>query len=61
MGAAVAGVSDRLPIDDYREEILTRIARDRVTIIHGETGCGKSSRLPVILLEDAEVYLYIYT
>ena len=28
--------------------------RDRVTIIHGETGCGKSSRLPVILLEDAE-------
>ena len=46
--------SDKLPIDAYREEILMRIKRDRVTIIHGETGCGKSSRLPVILLEDAE-------
>ena len=45
---------DLLPIDAYREEILKRIARDRVTIIHGETGCGKSSRLPVILLDDAE-------
>jgi ATP-dependent RNA helicase DHX29 len=43
-----------LPIDAYREEILRRVNRDRVTIIHGETGCGKSSRLPLILLEDAE-------
>jgi hypothetical protein len=32
----------------------THTQRDRVTIIHGETGCGKSSRLPIILLEDAE-------
>ena len=51
---AVKGVRDLLPIDAYKEEILYRIKRDRVTIIHGETGCGKSSRLPVILLEDAE-------
>ena len=43
-----------LPIDAYRIDILTRIARDRVTIIHGETGCGKSSRLPHMLLEEAE-------
>ena len=50
----VKGVRDLLPIDAYKEEILYRIKRDRVTIIHGETGCGKSSRLPVILLEDAE-------
>jgi hypothetical protein len=25
VGAVVAAVSDKLPIDDYREEILTRI------------------------------------
>ncbi|CAM9128667.1 unnamed protein product, partial [Ectocarpus fasciculatus] len=42
-----------LPIDAYREEILHRIARDRVTVIHGETGCGKSSRVPAMLLEHA--------
>ena len=48
LAAAVAG----LPIDAHREEILDTIARNRVTIISGETGCGKSSRLPLMLLED---------
>jgi HrpA-like RNA helicase len=43
-----------LPIDQYKEQILETIMRDRVTIIHGETGCGKSSRLPVMLLQSAE-------
>ena len=47
--------STGLPIDAYREEILHRVGRDRVTIIHGETGCGKSSRLPAILYEDSVV------
>ena len=42
-----------LPIDEHRKKILDHIERDRVTIIQGETGCGKSSRLPVMLLEDA--------
>ena len=46
-------VRSALPIDEHRDEILYRIGRDRVTIIQGETGCGKSSRLPVMLLEDA--------
>jgi hypothetical protein len=36
--------SDILPIDEYRDEILEKLQRDRVVIIHGETGCGKSSR-----------------
>lgn len=30
--------STALPADAYREQILQQIARDRVTIIHGETG-----------------------
>ena len=47
-------VNQALPIDAYREEILHRIARDRVTVIHGETGCGKSSRVPAMLLEHAK-------
>ena len=30
--------SNALPTDAYREQILEQIERDRVTIIHGETG-----------------------
>ena len=45
---------DELPIDKYRDSILHRISSDRVTVIQGGTGCGKSSRLPVMLMEDAE-------
>ena len=39
-----------LPIDEHETEILDAVNRQRVTIIHGETGCGKSSRVPVMLL-----------
>ena len=42
-----------LPIDKNKKEILERINRDRVSIVQGDTGCGKSSRLPVMLLEDS--------
>lgn len=52
-GGDATVVLDKLPIDAYRDEILERVRRDRVTIIHGETGCGKSSRLPLMLYEDA--------
>ena len=40
-----------LPIDSHEERIIANIANHRVTIIHGETGCGKSSRVPVMLLD----------
>jgi hypothetical protein len=43
-----------LPIDHHRDRILAKIASDRIVIIHGETGCGKSSRLPVMLYENAQ-------
>ncbi len=36
-GGAASGL---LPIDAHRDEILRRIERDRVVIIHGETGAG---------------------
>ena len=41
-----------LPIDDHRDEILAQVARNRVTILIGETGSGKSSRMPMMLLEE---------
>jgi HrpA-like RNA helicase len=46
---AAAAAADSLPIDAYADEIIDTIEAHRVTIIHGETGCGKSSRLPVLL------------
>jgi HrpA-like RNA helicase len=44
-------VHQSLPIDEHRLEILNSVKRNRVTIIQGETGSGKSSRVPVMLLE----------
>ena len=41
-----------LPIDSHRERIMKEINENRVTIIQAETGAGKSSRLPVFLLEE---------
>jgi hypothetical protein len=38
-------------IEENKVDILQQINRDRITIVQGETGCGKSSRLPVMLLE----------
>ncbi len=46
------GSIGRLPIDDHEDEILHNVSRNRVTIIHGETGCGKSSKVPLMLLKD---------
>jgi len=39
-----------LPIDEHEEVILQTVRDNRVTIIQGGTGCGKSSRLPAMLL-----------
>ena len=39
-----------LPVDEHEEKILDSIKRNRVTIIQGETGCGKSSRVPVMIM-----------
>ena len=50
----IVGGRVALPIDQHKDSILDKIAQDRVVIIHGETGCGKSSRLPLFLLENAE-------
>jgi hypothetical protein len=44
--------SDELPIDEHRDKILNHIANHRVTCIQGETGCGKSTRVPVYVMED---------
>lgn len=49
-----------LPIDAHKERIMAHIAAERVTIIHGETGCGKSSRVPVWLtMADRSARMFV--
>ncbi len=42
---------EQLPVVERREEIADTINRSQVVIICGETGSGKSTQLPKILLE----------
>ncbi|KAL9070151.1 MAG: hypothetical protein Q9157_005921 [Trypethelium eluteriae] len=41
-----------LPIASFRDDALATIERNQITIICGETGCGKSTQLPAYLLEN---------
>jgi HrpA-like RNA helicase len=41
-----------LPIYQQREQILANISKNQTFIIHGETGCGKSTQVPQYILEQ---------
>jgi ATP-dependent RNA helicase DHX29 len=41
----------KLPVFGFRQSILATIDQNQVTIICGETGCGKSTQIPSYLLE----------
>ncbi|KAB0800786.1 hypothetical protein PPYR_06525 [Photinus pyralis] len=47
----VAKEPTRLPISDYKEELIGLLARNSVVIIKGEPGCGKSTRVPQYVME----------
>ena len=36
-----------LPIAEFRDEILEKVAQNRVVIVAGDTGCGKSTQVTV--------------
>ncbi|XP_028832515.1 ATP-dependent RNA helicase DHX30 [Denticeps clupeoides] len=40
-----------LPVDSYREQVVSAVESSRVVIVAGETGCGKTTRIPRFLLE----------
>lgn len=41
-----------LPIHRYTRELLDLITKNRVVVISGETGCGKTTQLPLMLFEE---------
>lgn len=41
-----------LPVDAHRERVIAAVQSSRVVVIAGETGCGKTTRIPRILLEE---------
>ncbi|TNN54802.1 putative ATP-dependent RNA helicase DHX30 [Liparis tanakae] len=50
--AASPGLSVRLPVDAHRERVISEVRSSRVVVIDGETGCGKTTRIPRFLLEE---------
>eukprot|EP00117_Sycon_ciliatum_P015061 scpid13359/ scgid15069/ Putative ATP-dependent RNA helicase ucp12 len=43
----------RLPASKYEDEVVQVVEKSSVTIIQGETGCGKSTQVPQFVLDNA--------
>ncbi|XP_054169232.1 ATP-dependent RNA helicase DHX30-like [Oppia nitens] len=43
---------EELPINKYREQILKEINENRVIVISGDTGCGKTTQIPQMIFEN---------
>lgn len=55
-GAAMAKHAAALPIAAFREHIRKTIIENRLVIVTGGTGCGKSSMLPYYLWKDQALF-----
>lgn len=49
----IRAAREALPVSKMREQILSSIRNNTFTIIVGETGSGKSTQVPQMILEDA--------
>ncbi len=45
-------LSVELPVDAHYQRVVSAVQSSRVVIIAGETGCGKTTRIPRFLLEE---------
>lgn len=41
-----------LPVDSHRQRVISAVESSQVVVIAGETGCGKTTRIPRFLLEE---------
>ncbi|XP_011641482.1 putative ATP-dependent RNA helicase DHX30, partial [Pogonomyrmex barbatus] len=41
-----------LPIHEFKEEILSKLENNRVLLIEGDTGCGKTTQVPQFILDS---------
>jgi hypothetical protein len=46
-------IRQKLPSFSFRDIIISTVATNQVTIVCGETGCGKTTQVPQFILEDA--------
>ncbi|XP_041849591.1 ATP-dependent RNA helicase DHX30 [Melanotaenia boesemani] len=46
------GLGVELPVDGHRQHVVSAVQSSRVVVIAGETGCGKTTRIPRFLLEE---------
>lgn len=51
--AEVIETRENLPIRKYRSRVISEICNNRVLLISGETGCGKTTQVPQYILEHA--------
>ena len=42
----------RLPVFQFRQQILDEINKNTCVIVRGATGCGKTTQIPQYILED---------
>ena len=47
----ISGFTDELPVFEYRQNIVSAVDANQVTIITAETGAGKSTQIPQYLVE----------
>ena len=52
-GGPFAATRMSLPVYEFRRELLGGIDANRVTIVEGDTGCGKTTQVPQYVLEEA--------
>lgn len=45
---AIEAQRERLPIRNYRDEILYCLEQHQILVLVGETGCGKSTQIPQV-------------
>lgn len=56
---AIEAQRERLPIRNYRDEILHCLEQHQILVLVGETGCGKSTQIPQVCNLDYIQYLFI--